>query len=264
MRVAILGANGMVGHILYENLHVQQPFEKTPFTRVNLDATNPDFSAIFGFDYVINCIGIVKQRIDLSHSSEYRDETTKVNTLFPWRLSRYCSQNNIKLIHVSTDCVFSGKTGYYKESDVLDFDLDDHYSTTKAFGEPENCMVIRTSFVGPEKSNFLGLMEWTKKQSGSINGFTNHLWNGITTNQFAKSIQKIIEDNLYENGICHIFSSKPVTKYDMIKCFNDHFGLGLTIVPTEHEQEIIRTLSTEKGLNEKLAIPSFQEMVKEI
>jgi dTDP-4-dehydrorhamnose reductase len=263
MRVAILGASGMVGHALLD-----LPFDVVPFTRKEYDvlSSGPNLNnvdALKGFDYIINSIGIVKQRIDKSGGKK-QDETIVVNTLFPLVLASYCHHWGTKLIHISTDCVFSGESGYYKESDEPDFDKEDIYSKTKSDGEPERAMVIRTSFVGPEKNNFLGLMEWTKKQSGEINGFTNHLWNGITTKQFAKSIQKIIEENLYEEGIFHIFSSEPVTKYDMVSCFNEHFDLGLTVNPIEHSQKIIRTLSTEKDLNERLSIPSFYEMVKEI
>lgn len=263
MRVVVLGANGMVGHAL-----LNLPFKTFFLTRKEFDVLETPLWALPECDYIINCIGVVKQRIQTNdpnyHFVDKAYNASLINAAFPWKLASHCKWKSVRLVHVSTDCVFSGKVGYYKEYDTPDYDKGDPYSETKAWGEPDNAMVIRTSFVGPEKDNFLGLLEWTKRQSGAINGFANHTWNGITTKQFSKCITKIIQEDLYKEEIYHIFSPKPVTKYDMVKCFNQHFNLGLEIKPFEHEYSIKRTLSTEKDLNDKLNIPNFYKMVKQI
>jgi dTDP-4-dehydrorhamnose reductase len=155
--------------------------------------------------------------------------------------------------------VYSGRTGNYNESST--HDCLDAYGKSKSLGEPDNCMVLRTSIIGEEIHKKISLIEWAKSQKGkTVSGFTNHLWNGITTQQYAIICQKIIEQNLYSKELYHVFSNH-ITKYDLLKLFNKRFDLDLNIEKKESEEIIDRTLSSLKDLNTKLMIPSIQDQI---
>jgi dTDP-4-dehydrorhamnose reductase len=116
-------------------------------------------------------------------------------------------------------------------------------------------MTLRTSFVGPEKGTKRSLLEWTFGQKGrTVNGFTNHRWNGVSTVNFARIAEKIMLDGLYENGIFHIFSTDTVTKYELLKIFNEVFSLGMTINPVEAVECCDRSLSSIKPLSSKVSM----------
>jgi len=210
-------------------------------------------------DYVINCIGIIKPLI-IPGSELY---AIFVNSVFPRSLATYCRFRRLRLIHITTDCVFSGKKGNYTEED--EHDCIDIYGKTKSLGEPSTCMVIRTSIIGEEQYNKLSLVEWAKSQRGKeVNGFVNHFWNGITTKQYAKVCERIIKDDLYEEDLFHVFSPDRVSKYNLLQMINDKFDLRLKISRYQAGKDIDRTLSTVKHLNGKLSIPPIEEQVEEM
>jgi dTDP-4-dehydrorhamnose reductase/intein/homing endonuclease len=162
------------------------------------------------------------------------------------------------------NCVFSGKEGKYTEESQHDA-LDD-YGKSKSLGE--HCqkfgMLIRTSIIGEEIHKNASLIEWIKSQKGKeINGFTNHLWNGITTKQYAKICSQIIDENLYEKGLFHVFSD-VVNKLELASFVNEKFDLGITIKPFETENPCDRTMSTVKDLNSKLTIPTIKEQIENL
>ena len=136
---------------------------------------------------VVNCIGIIKPEIkNNSFLNVYR-----VNTSFPRKLAKVCNMLQFKLIHPTTDCIYDGKRGKYVEGDASN--VYDLYGLSKRFGENDGCTVIRTSIIGEEIHNKRSLVEWVKSnKGGEINGFENHLWNGITCLQFAKIVENII------------------------------------------------------------------------
>ncbi len=208
-----------------------------------------------GFDYVINCIGGIKQ-----HSFTL-EQFHLLNQVLPARLGLDCNLSGAKLIHVSSDCVFSGKKGNYNEEDVPD--PTDAYGTSKFVGErPDFELVLRTSLIGEELHTCAGLIGWAKSQAGKeVNGFTNHIWNGITTKQFAKSCDDIIQKNLHSRGLFHIFNPTPVSKFEMLEAINAHFDLGLKINCVEMPERIDRTLTTLHSLCGELRIPSFHDMI---
>jgi len=185
-----------------------------------------------------------------------------VNSIFPHKLSEYCVQNNIKMIHITTDCVFSGKKGKYTEDS--EHDCLDNYGKSKSLGETKSCMTIRTSIIGEEVHSNSSLVEWVKSMKNKeINGFTNHLWNGVTTRQYGKICKKIIEQGLYENSLFHVHSN-DINKMELVSIINKVYDLNISIIPMETNISCDRRLRTIKNLNKKLNIPSLECQIKEM
>ncbi|MFA5134766.1 MAG: sugar nucleotide-binding protein [Patescibacteria group bacterium] len=203
---------------------------------------------------VINCIGITNR-----YSNDHPLDAFFINSAFPHILSNVYGR---KLIHITTDCVFSGKQGApYDENAVPS--PNDLYGLSKSLGEPsQRSLVLRTSIIGHEVSGFVSLIEWFKKQEGkTVQGYTTHLWNGITTIEFGNICDKIISnrDEYPSNGLFHIFST-DVTKYEMLQAFKKKYSVNVTIQPEEPDV-VDRRLSTVFELCGKLKIPSFQKML---
>lgn len=214
------------------------------------------FNKIPQCDYIINCIGITKPFIDIDPVA-----SIKINSIFPRELANYCDKKGYKLIHITSDGVFSGIGGNYNEN--APHDCSDFYGKTKSLGEPGNCMVLRTSIIGEEIHKKASLIEWVKSQKGKeVNGFTNHLWNGITTKQYAKICDKIIINNWFEKDLFHIFSN-TVSKFELLNLINNRFNLNLVIKKSQLPPLINRTLTTCKGLNAKLDIPPISQQLQE-
>lgn len=213
-----------------------------------------------GTDYVINCTGISKPFV----KKEGVRKTVLINSVFPHQLEAYCAGYDIQLIHITTDCVFSGKDGNYDEG--APHDCLDIYGKSKSLGEPKiHAMTLRTSVIGEELHNNAGLVEWAKSQKGSIvYGYKNHLWNGVTTKTYAKICRTIIEKGLYEPGLFHVFSPEDITKLELLKKINERFQLGLKICAVDAPQSIDRTLRTIRDLNSKLNIPSLDTQMMEM
>lgn len=267
MKILILGATGMLGHTVADYFISRTEYDVTITSRetipgyegVHFDAAASPLTNLGGpYDYVINCIGVIKPFMDVD-----MEKSIQVNALFPWRLGKWCEQNGSRLIHITTDCVYSGAKGNYVESDP--HDALDAYGKSKSLGEcPDYAMTLRTSIIGPEIHKYASLVEWAKKQAGkTINGFTTHMWNGVTTLQYAKVCDKIMREDLFEKGLYHIFSLMDVSKFDMMQMLDRKYGLGLTIMPTQ-PHPVNRTLRTEKDLCAKLDIPSVEQMILEM
>jgi len=161
------------------------------------------------------------------------------------------------------NCVFSGEDGNYDEDSA--HDASDDYGKSKSLGEPENCMVLRTSIIGPEVHNNASLISWVQAQGGKkINGFTNHLWNGITTLQYAKVCDQIISNNWYDEDLYHIYSPNIVNKFELVSMINDRYSVGANITPVEALVAIDRTMSTKKGLCAKLNIPELKDQIEQL
>ena len=265
-KVVILGSTGMLGNAVYRHFNESEGYIVYPSHRNEkhkqsadsfyYDALKTDFSEIPECDYIINCIGVIKPFMIPGDTS-----CVEINSNFPIKLSSYCGSQNIKLIHITTDCVFSGKDGNYTEESC--HDAPDDYGQSKSSGEPKDCMVIRTSIIGEEVHKNASLLEWVKKNKGKeINGYTNHLWNGVTTNHYAELCSQIIQDNLYEVGLFHVHSNS-INKYELLKLINKRFDLQIKINPME-AQPIDRTLTTIKQLNSKLDIKTIQQQVEEL
>lgn len=209
------------------------------------------------FAYVINCIGLIKPFVGGSTVN-----AIELNALFPWRLVAWCQQKGMRLLHITSDCVFSGAKGRYVESDP--HDALDVYGKTKSLGEPDDAMVLRTSIIGEELHKNASLVAWAMRQRGkTIDGYATHLWNGMTTGYYAKVCENIIRENLWEPGLFHLFARNDVSKLEMLDMFNKKYNLHLYIREC-HPDPIDRTLRTEKDLCGKLEIPTVLEMVEEM
>ncbi len=182
---------------------------RDPVARLPLDGVN----------YAVNAIGLINRRI--RDDSASTAEAWMINSIFPRVLADRCEENSVRLIHVSTDCVFDGVSGLHTEDEAAS--AADLYGRSKALGEPRNCLVLRGSFVGPEHKNHYSLMSWFLAQNGTVHGYANHLWNGITSFEFARAIDAIIRHGLHENGIRHVFG-EDTTKLDLLRLFGRALG----------------------------------------
>lgn len=269
-KILILGSTGLLGNAVAKYFLSKKEYETVTTYRnadyafdgnaVYFDALEGDLSALpTDAEYVINCIGIIKPFM-----AQSIENAIAINALFPHKLADWCSENSAKLIHITTDCVFSGAKGKYTEFDA--HDALDAYGKSKSLGEcPDKAMLLRTSIIGEEIHKNASLIEWTKSQkNGTVNGFVNHLWNGVTTKEYAKICDRIITGGLYEKGLFHLHAADDVSKYQMLHYFNEKFDLNLTINAFEADPSCDRTLRTEKGLCAKLGIPTVQKMIEEM
>lgn len=247
MKLLILGGAGMLGHKLlftatrhFETwatvrdataLPADAPFDRNRIlTGVKVDQFETVARAIETVrpDVVISCIGVVKQRDDA------RDPVVSltVNSLFPHRVAALCAASGVRLIHISTDCVFAGRRGLYREGDEPD--AADLYGRTKQLGEVAGpgALTLRTSIIGRELATSQGLVEWFLAQKGRAPGFTKAIFSGLTTIELSRVILQVIERHADLSGIYHV-ASAPINKYDLLILLNDAFGRGLRIEPDD-------------------------------
>jgi dTDP-4-dehydrorhamnose reductase len=246
-RVLIFGGAGMLGH------KVWQVFRDRFDTWVTIRGDAPRTNRLLSGDQVItgvtaedtaslsraweiahptvvvNCIGIVKQ---LAAASDPIASLT-VNSLLPHRLAAMAARANARMIHISTDCVFSGRGGRYREEDLPD--AQDLYGRTKLLGEVTGpgCLTIRTSIVGRELSATTGLLEWFLGQHGRrLNGYTGAWFSGLTTAALAALLADAVESHPGLEGLYHV-ASEPITKYDLLCRLNEAYGAGAQIEPSD-------------------------------
>lgn len=177
---------------------------------------------------VVNAIGIVKQRPTASESIP----SLEINALLPHRLALFCKAIGARLVHLSTDCVFSGRTGSYREADPSD--AGDLYGRTKFLGEvhAEHCVTLRTSIIGKELARKTGLFEWFLAQRGQIKGFRKAIFSGFTTIEMSRVIERLLVNFPRAAGLYHV-SSDPITKYDLLTMIKERLALPVEIVPDD-------------------------------
>ena len=247
MRVVILGGNGMLGHkiwqvfepevdtyilarkpyLMYQNYNI---FNSDRWI-ADVDVLHYDKMAkilkALNPNVVLNCVGIVKQ----SPEAEDPILSISINALFPHRLANLCKDIGSRIIHISTDCVFSGRTGMYKEDDIPDpIDL---YGRSKLLGEVcgKNCLTIRTSIIGRELGSHLGLLQWLlNSQNQRVKGYVNAIFSGFTTESLAQILLNIVVNYPSLSGLYHI-SSEPINKYDLLKRLCDAYKLDVEVEP---------------------------------
>ena len=211
-------------------------------------------------DVVINAVGIVKQRRDADSATT----TIAVNALLPHRLADRCTAAGVRLIHISTDCVFAGTTGAYTEADVPD--AHDLYGRSKLLGEVDRagCLTVRTSMVGREIRTSRGLFEWFFSHRGEIvPGFTRARFSGLTTAELSRVIADIVQRQLELRGVWHV-AGDPINKFDLLTIVNDAFRLGSTLRADE-SFVCDRTLDASRFMNATgYRPPSWAAMVAEL
>lgn len=289
-KVLILGASGMLGSAMLKEfaafkgdvIATKRPSAKIDnFASVEVrkfDAETDDISSVAfdldSEDFIINCIGVVKSQIDEGNPSDIK-KAERLNTGLPMSIADFVSGTKVRVIQIATDCVFSGCEADHAESSF--HDAVDTYGKTKSLGEvgSSNFMHIRVSIIGPEIQGHTSLYDWVRMQpkGAKINGYVNHLWNGITTLHFAKICKAIIEKQLFVPGLVHLVPADSVTKLDLVGLIARHVNRDdLQILPFETEVAVNRVLTTEKSkINLDLwkAIgyhdaPSIRQLIAEI
>ena len=278
-RILVLGAAGMLGHKLVQTL-VRDQFVVSgtvrsllPPARIDafagaqiaggVDAAKFD-SVVNAFaltapDVVVNCIGIVKQLPEANDAIQ----SLTINSLFPHLLARQCQAAGARLIHLSTDCVFSGRRGMYTEEDFAD--ADDLYGRSKLMGEvgAQEGLTLRTSMIGRELKTRHGLLEWFLSQTGRIRGFTNAIYSGFTTIELSRIISLVIRQHADLRGVYHV-SSAPVSKYDLLKQLREAFEHPIEI-DADPSVKIDRSLDSTRFRTVTGYTPSpWESMIREM
>lgn len=269
MKVIVFGANGMAGHMVALYLQ-EQGHEITGFVKKKNDL----FPCIEGnaldtnlvrkiledtdYDIVVNCIGILNKAVDAKLA-----EGIYINSVLPHLLEECTENKKTKIIHISSDCVFTGNSGHYKETSHPD--AESYYGRTKALGELERGgrnLTLRTSIVGPElKMDGIGLFHWFMSQTGFVNGFTEVIWSGVTTLELAKSIDIAMQQNL--TGLYHLVNNTVISKYDLLCLFNKYMNNNRTTIHRNGSFINDKSLEdTRLELHHK--IPSYEVMIQEL
>lgn len=267
-RVLVLGSTGMVGHLLCKYLIDNSNFilfdiarsfkfrDKTNLFDVKNEKDFCEYIKLIKPDYIINCIGVL-----IRESNTIIENAIYINSYFPYMLKKFANQINAKLIHISTDCVFSGKKGKYIESDLRDG--NDTYAQTKILGEIQDTtnLTLRTSVIGPEiKDSGEGLFGWFMRQEGTISGFDKVIWSGVTTLELAKVIKLSIDNEL--TGLYHVTNNSSISKYELLKLFKKYTKKNIEIKPFSGKSLDKSLIDTRLSLGYK--IPSYDDMISEM
>lgn len=268
MKILVLGANGMAGHIVSKYLNLKN-YAVTTFARnnaeINYDVCDIRNIEIFfknnanTYDFIINCIGLL-----VKASNDNPAEAALINSWFPHMIERSIKSSNTKLIHLSTDCVFDGNKGFYVENDL--HTEKNFYGKSKSLGEINNDkdITFRMSIIGPElKSNGTGLFNWFYNTNDVVNGWSNALWNGITTLQLAKCIELYINDPKI-NGIYHVVNNDNfISKYDLLVKINEIFDLKKSINQIQGPKRINKILKDTRNEFD-FKITSYNEQISDM
>lgn len=252
MNILILGATGMLGHKLFQTLRERFPdtcaalrgaVGDAPYAGVELfrygnvveriNVANLDkLSALLRElepHVVVNCAGVIKQRAEAKAAIP----SLMINAVLPHHLAMLCAQWGGRLIHFSTDCVFSGRRGNYTEEDKSD--AEDLYGKTKALGEVTtfNTLTLRTSIIGRELMHQQSLLEWFLRQNFKrVQGFTHAIYSGVTTNYLAEVVSQVIQDHPDLSGLYQV-TGQTISKYDLLCLLREAYGLDIEIVPDD-------------------------------
>ena len=267
-KVLVLGSTGMLGHIVHYFLDSTNKYDlynlsfrnklnsKTIIEDVSDQEKLSNLINEISPDVIINCIGIL-----IKGSNENIKNAIYLNGYFPHWLKGVCKEINCKLIHISTDCVFSGKNGGNDENSIKDA-IDD-YGKTKSLGEFDsfNHLCLRTSIIGPElKQNGEGLMHWLFNQQGKINGFKNVFWSGVTTLELAKAIHFSIENNI--SGLWNVTNEEAISKFDLLKTIIKIFSIKKLKLEPNTDKLSDKSLKSIRGIEYK--VPSYQIMLEDL
>jgi len=279
MRILILGGSGMLGHQLFKHLKDRHDVRATlrqeiaAFTKFNIFNSRNAYSGIdvrstdkleeifndFHPNVVVNAVGIIKQLPSAKESIP----SIAINALFPHQLALICQQKTTRMIHLSTDCVFSGKKGNYREKDPAD--AQDLYGRTKLLGEvgEKPCITLRTSMIGKELIRKESLLEWFLSRKESVKGFKNAIFSGFTTQELSRIIEMIVTQYPTASGVYHV-SSDPISKYDLLLMIKKRLKLPHKIVADE-SFVCDRSLNSSKFRRQfNFNPPGWEQMVEEL
>ena len=249
MRILVLGANGMLGNAALRVMDEKQDWEVFGTVRsanvsqlfsdriaerliAGCDVENHDaLVKVFSQarpDVVINCIGLIKQLADTDDPLQ----AIPINSLLPHRLARLCGLAGARLVHISTDCVFSGAKGRYLEADFPD--ADDLYGRSKFLGEVDypHAITLRTSMIGHELSGNHSLIGWFLNQQVSVKGFTRAIFSGLPTVELSRLIRDVVIPRPDLHGVYHV-AADPIAKHDLLHLVAEVYGKSITIVPND-------------------------------
>ena len=270
-KILIIGSKGMAGHVMQSYFTSIDTFEVFTVARNSIeDAKNFNVDVcdteklqtlikIHEFDIIINCIGILNK--------DAEDNPAKAvwfNSYFPHFLEEITKNTKTKVIHISTDCVFSGKKGKYTEKETKDG--IGFYAQSKALGEIDNTkdVTIRTSIIGPEiNPNGIGLLHWFLNQplDSKLNGYSNAFWTGLTTLELAKVVHEIINQNI--TGLIQVVPDEKINKYELLKLFNSIFRNNqLEILAFDAYKVDKSLLFTRKDFD--YSVPTYAQMLQDL
>lgn len=280
-RILIFGCSGMLGHKILQKLCDNKKFEIVCVYRnqkkINFfKKKNIKFKKLKDslklklirdlfiknkFDYVINCLGVIKQKNNIS-----KKKLILLNSTFPQKLAKFSKIYKFRLIHFSTDCVFSGKKGFYKEGDIKD--AKDLYGVSKSKGEPKetnkNVLTFRTSFIGHEIGSSNSLLDWfVFNKSKSLIGYNKAYFSGLTNLEISHIINKIILNNNFKHGLFHL-SGYKINKFNLLSQINKIYNLK-KIIKKEYSVKIDRSLANQKFYkNFKFKKKKWKILIKEL
>lgn len=268
MKVLVLGATGMAGHTISiyfkEAGHDVTAFSRRRFeycNNINGDITDLVFLKKVvsegDYDAVINAIGILN-----NDAEENKYLAVMLNSYLPHYLNNITKNMKSRVIHMSTDCVFSGKTGGYSEISFKDGET--FYDRSKALGELDNDkdLTFRNSIIGPDMNkNGIGLFNWFMKQEGQINGFTKAIWTGVTTLTLSKAMEKALEESL--TGLYNLVNNEKISKFDLLKLFNKHMKDDAITILSSDKVTVNKSLINNRN-DFSFIVPSYEDMVIEM
>ncbi len=280
----MLGGSGMLGHRMFEVLSKCFPTtgtvrdqEGAPLSPAGFFGSLEPGSIVRGVDarrfetverciehvspsHIVNCIGVIRQLPEGSDPVV----SIELNSLFPHRLASVCRMRGIRLIHVGTDCVFSGSRGSYTEADPPD--AVDLYGRSKAMGEPvsDGCLTLRTSIIGRELRRTTGLLEWfLSRRNGRVSGYSNAIWSGLTTGALSGVVAEIIRMGSPAEGLFHV-ASGPLSKYDLLRRIDRALELGIEVIPALEPVED-RSLRPDRFTTQTgIPMPSMDDMISSL
>lgn len=280
MRVLVLGSSGMIGHAMFRVLHQCVEWDVWGTLRRDSDLqyfahsarrqmivggdverveTVPRMFALAKPDVVINCVGLTKHH----KQSEDPQIALPINALLPHRLADLCAAMNARLIHVSTDCVFSGSRGDYRESDPAD--AQDVYGKSKQLGEVDypNAVTLRTSTIGHELHSAYGLLEWFLAQQTECRGYARAIFSGLTNVGFAKVVRDFVIPNGALRGLYHV-GGVPISKFDLLRLIANVYGKSIHIVRDENFA-MDRSLNSDRFRQATgYLLPAWDEMIRDM
>jgi len=234
---------------LHERIVIGADVENADSLARLLEQTRPDV--------LVNCVGLVKQLAEADDPLQ----ALPINSLLPHRLARLCALSGARLVHVSTDCVFSGAKGLYREEDVAD--AQDLYGRSKHLGEVDypHAITLRTSIIGHELASAHGLVGWFLSQSGQVRGYTRAVFSGLPTVELARVVRDHVLTQPGLRGLYHV-SAAPIDKYELLRLVAEVYGKQIDIVPDD-KLVIDRSLDSKKFRQATgYAPPSWPDLVR--